>query len=99
MGINIRSLRELVEQLAQLDPDTAIFVAGSGEVGPETPATLGPATTSAPQGFRYLLEVPIAQEVLEVWSAWRGGRQPTLPEKIEAIEYYARMDAYLPVDG
>jgi hypothetical protein len=96
VGVDVRPLGELIQALAQLDPDMTIFVAG--DVVADTPSTLGPATGPAPQGYRYLLEVPVAQEVLEVWSSWRGGRNPNLLEKLEAIDYYARMDSYLPAE-
>jgi hypothetical protein len=97
VGLNVRPLGEFLETIAELDPDETIFVADTAAVLPETPATLGPATESAPPGYRYLLEVATAQEVLEVWSAWRDGRNPTLAEKVIAVDHYARMDAYLPV--
>ena len=35
--------------------------------------------------------------VLEVWSAWRGGRIPTPEECAEVVIHYAERDAYLPV--
>jgi hypothetical protein len=28
-------------------------------------------------GYHYLLEVFLAREAIEVWSAWRGGTTPT----------------------
>jgi hypothetical protein len=49
------------------------------------------------QRARYLLEVALAQEVLEVWSAWRNGKVPTFAESVEAVVHYAEHDAYLPV--
>jgi hypothetical protein len=48
--------------------------------------------------YRYLLEVEIAAEVLEVWSAWRGGAKPTPEEAVAAVIHYAAHDAYLPAD-
>jgi hypothetical protein len=50
-----------------------------------------------PEGWRYLLEIVIAQEVVEVWSSWRGERTPTTEEACDAIVYYADNDAYQPV--
>jgi len=99
MGVNVRPLRDLLETLSELNQDDAIFVAGAGDVRADTPSVLGVATEPPPQGYRYLLEVYIAQEVLEVWSTWRDGRKPTLSEKLEAIDHYSRMDAYLPVEA
>ncbi|MFD0730914.1 hypothetical protein [Planotetraspora mira] len=42
----------------------------------------------------HLLKVGIAQEVVEVWSAWRDGAPPTPEEATLAIIYYAEHDAY-----
>jgi hypothetical protein len=47
-------------------------------------------------GFRLVLEVSIAREVLEVWSAWRSGATPSPEQAVEAILFYATNDAYLP---
>ncbi|MFI5930254.1 hypothetical protein ACIA3K_30340 [Micromonospora sp. NPDC051543] len=44
----------------------------------------------------YLLEVDLAREVIEVWSLWRGGRQPTVLEAVGAVVYYAEHDVYQP---
>lgn len=49
-------------------------------------------------GFRYLLEVAIARDVLEVWSSWREGRAPDAEEAAAAVIHYAENDAYQPVD-
>ena len=46
--------------------------------------------------MRYLLEVFLAKEVVEVWSKWRNGRNPTALDKCAAVIYYAENDAYLP---
>ncbi|MGP3978249.1 hypothetical protein ACTWQF_30380 [Streptomyces sp. 8N114] len=48
-----------------------------------------------PCGLAYLLGR--ARDVLEVWSAWRGGASPSAQERCEAIIHYAEHDAYLPV--
>jgi hypothetical protein len=49
-----------------------------------------------PERFDYLLEVHLAAEVLQVWSEWRGGRQPD--EACAALLHYAANDAYEPVE-
>lgn len=49
------------------------------------------------EGFYYLLEASIIQEVISVWSAWRNNRQPTSAEIVQAIIYYAENDAYQPI--
>lgn len=63
-----------------------------------TEVMLVPSGERAPDGWTYLLELWIAQEVLEVWSAWRDGRVPTPAEGAEAVAHYAEYDAYQPVE-
>jgi hypothetical protein len=48
-------------------------------------------------GHHYLLEVNLALEVLEVWSAWRDGATPTAKDATIAVIYYGEHDAYQPV--
>jgi hypothetical protein len=45
-------------------------------------------------GFHLLLDVSIAREVLEVWSAWRDGQVPDADEAAAAVIHYAENDAY-----
>jgi hypothetical protein len=45
----------------------------------------------------YFLEVSIAKEVIEVLREWRGGDALTEDDRLAAIVYYAKRDAYLPV--
>jgi hypothetical protein len=46
-------------------------------------------------GLRYLLETDTARDVVRVWSEWRGGRTPTLDEKLAAVLHYATYDSWL----
>lgn len=48
-------------------------------------------------GLYVLLDVSIAREMLEVWSAWRDGRVPDADEAAAAVIHYAESDAYQPV--
>ena len=48
--------------------------------------------------YHYLLEVDLACEAIEVWSAWRGGAKPTPEEATLAVIYYAEHDAYMPTE-
>jgi hypothetical protein len=45
-------------------------------------------------GHHYLLEVDLAIDVLEVWSAWRDGATPTAEEAALAVIYYGDHDSY-----
>ena len=56
------------------------------------------ADEASDDGLRYFLEVALARDAVDVWSAWRDGAEPTLDDKLMAISYYATQDAYLPVD-
>jgi len=47
--------------------------------------------------LKYVLELYLVSELLDVWSKWRNSKLPTTEEKIEAINYYAQNDAYIPV--
>ena len=48
--------------------------------------------------FSYVLEVELANQVLDVWSLWRDGAVPSRTEAVDAVIYYAANDAYLPVE-
>jgi hypothetical protein len=56
-----------------------------------------PGGMTTDSGHRYLLEVSIAIEVIDVWRAWRDGAMPSPEEATLAIIHYAETDAYQPV--
>ena len=56
-----------------------------------------PAGVVTNSGYRYLLEVRLAIEVIDVWRAWRGGAMPSREEATLAVIHYAETDAYQPV--
>jgi len=49
-------------------------------------------------GHDYLLEVDLAREAVEVWSAWRGGAIPSPEEATLAVIYYGEHDAFQPLE-
>lgn len=55
-----------------------------------------PDGVTTESGHDYLLEVNLAVEVVEVWSAWRSGAIPTPEEATLAVIYYGEHDAYEP---
>lgn len=94
------TLRELLDRIEAADQGT-IYAEGGAGASPESPALVAregdePEPASRADRPGYLLEVSIAREVIQVWSEWRGGAEPTSDERCEAILYYARNDAYLP---
>jgi hypothetical protein len=93
------TLSDLVRSARELDPKATIFAERPWRE--DSRAMLVSAAVDdvrdEPNGMAYLLEVALAQEVLEVWSAWRNGTVPTTAESVEAVVHYADHDAYLPV--
>ncbi|MEO3781404.1 hypothetical protein ABGB16_32380 [Micromonospora sp. B11E3] len=97
------SLQGVVRHLDELSDELLIYVPADREVADgDTPVLLLAEEEDehgdAPDGWRYLLELFIVRDVLETWSAWRGGRMPTVQEACQAIVHYAFHDAYLPVE-
>jgi hypothetical protein len=41
--------------------------------------------------------VQLANEAIEVWSAWRGGKKPSRQDKFAAVMFYSQHDAFIPV--
>jgi hypothetical protein len=60
----------------------------------------GDDTLSCPQdsSLSEVLMVQLAKDAIRVWSEWRG-RVPNAQEKLEAVLFYSRHDAYLPEHG
>ena len=91
--------QDAVRDLAELPRKATIYVPYEETVvNASTPVLLVQGDDTPPAGYRYLLEVLIAREVLEVWTSWRDNREPSLEEACEAIIYYAENDAYQPED-
>jgi hypothetical protein len=93
------TLSELLLSARTLDPQATIFA--ERPWGQDCRAILvdDPVddVSAEREDMAYLLEVDLAREVLEVWSAWRNGRSPTPAESVAAVVHYAEHDAYLPV--
>lgn len=97
------TLIEIIQILDKLDDNSIIYITSGISVSPDTEATIGRLdeyveNEKPPEGLEYFLEVPIAKEVLEVWSEWIHGKIPEKSEKYEAVIYYVEHDAYLPID-
>lgn len=97
----VSSLRDVAEQLDELDPELTIYAYEQpvAELGTPAVVALEPEDGSVPaeaDGRVYYLKVSQAQEVVQVWRRWRGGREPTSEDRHEAIRFYAMYDGYLP---
>jgi hypothetical protein len=95
------TLSALIERLDGLDEDDTIYAVGGPDADGNSPAVAAfePEDGSLPaeaEGMAYVLEVAVAREVVDVWREWRDGREPALDERVAAILYYARNDAYMP---
>lgn len=93
------TLRDVVAHLDELDEGETIYAARPWRSGSKAVVVLEPsaaARRAVQDGMPYMLEVWIAKEAVEVWSAWRNGRTPTLEDRVRAVVYYAINDTYLP---
>lgn len=88
------TLREVISLLDQFADDETIF-AESATPTAEAVVTAEPEH-AAP--LRYLLEVNLAREAVEVWETWRPRQTASLDDKVAAVIYYAQNDAWLPVE-
>ena len=93
-------LIEVIQNLDEFDADQAIYVTATSadaDAVVDYEADDGNAPPSA-KGMRYFLEVSIARDSIRVWSQWRDGRQPTADERMQAVLYYAKNDAFMPAN-
>ncbi|MFG1609256.1 hypothetical protein [Actinoplanes sp. NPDC049265] len=83
-------LREVVQQLDELPEDLVISVPDDRRpVDALTPVLLLDEEDEQPRGWRSLLDLLTARDVLEDWSARREGRTPALDEACAAIVRFA----------
>jgi hypothetical protein len=91
-------LAALLDQIDDIGGDLTIYVADTSQLSSATPALAQrePPNGAPPSGMRYLLEVSLARDAIQVWSDWRSGRTPNSDDKADAVIYYAEHDAYMP---
>lgn len=91
------SLLDVITELGSAQSGATIYAAVP--FAPESAAIVQdePDDGSTPEGLTYLLEVDLARNVLEVWSRWRSGKEPTPREAVRAIIFYGERDAYEPL--
>ena len=97
-------LGRIIDEIGKFDEEEeeelTVYAPAGVRVSPETPVYLvDDEAEEPPAGTEYVLEVSLMKEVIEVWSAWRNGIVPTIPQASEAVLHYAKYDAYLPVSG
>ncbi|WP_330301855.1 MULTISPECIES: hypothetical protein [unclassified Streptomyces] len=88
------SLLDVLQSLDDQPAEAAIFAARPWTAISD--AAVG-VLDEPPHGLTYLLEVELAEDVLEVWSSWRDGAEPNVQQKCQAVIHYAEHDAYLDV--
>jgi hypothetical protein len=95
-------LIEAIENLEQLSPNLIIYISNEDEWTNNLDVVLIPYAESNdlnhPEGIEYFMEVETAKEVVEGWSYPREGKKPSIQEKVDAIIYYAKNDAPIPLD-
>ena len=78
----------LVDVLARLEThedEATVFVESGPPIDGDSRATvrgLDEADREPPAGFVSLLEIGLMKDVLQVWTAWRGGAQPTSQKNV-----------------
>ena len=92
------TLRELIARLDEFGGDETIYAESPTPTARAVVATEPDDGSPPAPGLEYVLEIAAAREAIEVWQAWRPGRKPTLEDKLEAVLYYARNDAWLPAE-
>lgn len=99
-------LIDLLDNINKFDDDSVIFVPINSRLDKNIEVLVSriiiidkPPGIQTPEGMKYLLEVELAKEVIQVWKSWRNGREPSPLEKYQAVLYYAENDAYLPVEN
>ncbi len=98
------SLHHIVAHLDDFDRDLTIFVVGGCTCAVNADAVVARETDDGELplealGMDYLLEVDIAQDAIHLWTQWRNGKLPSDEERLMAVLYYARNDAYLPEES
>ena len=102
------TLFELIRGLDDLqgnDPfDPLVIYAQRGADGGEgsralvCPRSEGGLACSVDPSLSEVLSVDQAREVIEVWSAWRGGVTPTPAERFKSVMFFAKYAAFLPLE-
>ena len=98
MAMGARPLGDVLGGLDKLDDEATIFVK-DGPVDEWTESLVLAEGEEPPPGFKYLLQVYLAKNVIEVWSKWRDGKRPSRAERTTAVSHYASHDAYLPAES
>jgi len=95
-------LLDLIDSIDKFDIDSIIFVPINSRPEVDTEAMVSkiiildePPSIQTPEGMKYLLEVELVKEVIQVWKDWRNGKEPSPMEKFQAVLYYVENDAYL----
>ena len=93
------TLEELVAALDTVEDEWVIFAVEEGELTCSTEVVAIPEpkgdwhTADRATGMRYVLEVDIAKQVIEVWRRWGG--DSSSKEYCAAVVHYATHDDYL----
>ena len=91
-------LGRIIGGIEEFDEELVVYAPVVIPVSPETAVYLvNEELVEPPPGTEYVLEISLMKNVIKVWSAWRNGAVPSIPQACEAVLHYAEHDAYLPV--
>jgi very-short-patch-repair endonuclease len=99
---NSLKLIDVLDNIDQFDDDSVIFIPKDSKPDEDTQAMVRKIIVidessgiQTPERMKYLLEVELAKEVIQVWRDWRNGEEPSPSQKYQAVLYYAENDAYI----
>ncbi len=101
--IDVIDLLDEVDDSDQFEPP-CIFAEGGPDATSEARAIVCPRDENdsfacpLDPTLTEILMVSQAKECIEVWSQWRNGQRPTAQDKFAAVMFYARNDAWLPLE-
>lgn len=93
-------LKHVIETLDQYEPDDVAYVYKGVEIAEEAEVAIVPyqmTKTCTPPGMVYFLEIGVMREVLEDTAA-QVDHELSLRQKIRALRYYSKNDAYIDVE-
>lgn len=95
-----RLLKDVLANIHSIDRSLALYVPKDEALSTSTVVELMPwedPDSPRPEGTRSFLTIDDIIDVLDAWSAWRGGKAPSDEERISAVAYYEKHDAFMPV--
>jgi hypothetical protein len=106
---NTGTLFEILQRLDEFDDSDpasplVIYAQGGAQAARKSPAVVcrrgegSGSTCPLDPSLAEVLGVGQAREVLEVWSAWRGGLVPSPEDRFRAVLFFSQYGAFFPLE-